>query len=215
LLEWIEFCRRRGCKPLLCTLNVPIRRRVCSGSLVTLNPANVASPEVGGNSAVSIPIVVVLPAPVINKESCPVSRGPRTSRPRLFCGTALTVDPEQSKALARRNTERHVIHGYLVRWEHLCQLVKDNKVAIRLTSQDAILLRNDVFVVKERRRYWSAGRCTASTTTTARDETNKTSPNQNCSRIGMPEFLGRSDMSTRASCMHTKHSLLTTHHLSI
>mmetsp|Transcript_11562 Transcript_11562/g.33249 ORF Transcript_11562/g.33249 Transcript_11562/m.33249 type:complete len:204 (+) Transcript_11562:1130-1741(+) len=43
----------------------PTRRRVFSGSRDTLNPARVASPVVGGNSAVSIPMVVVFPAPFI------------------------------------------------------------------------------------------------------------------------------------------------------
>mmetsp|Transcript_19975 Transcript_19975/g.36280 ORF Transcript_19975/g.36280 Transcript_19975/m.36280 type:complete len:228 (-) Transcript_19975:4434-5117(-) len=43
----------------------PVLRRVCSGSRVTLKPASVASPLVGGNSAVKILIVVVFPAPLI------------------------------------------------------------------------------------------------------------------------------------------------------
>mmetsp|Transcript_15760 Transcript_15760/g.36140 ORF Transcript_15760/g.36140 Transcript_15760/m.36140 type:complete len:209 (+) Transcript_15760:529-1155(+) len=46
----------------------PTRRRVFSGCVVTLKPAKVASPLVGGNSAVSMLIVVVFPAPLIPKR---------------------------------------------------------------------------------------------------------------------------------------------------
>jgi hypothetical protein len=49
---------------LVSSLTRPTSRRTASGSVTTSCPHNVAVPFVGGNSVVSIRIVVVLPAPL-------------------------------------------------------------------------------------------------------------------------------------------------------
>ena len=76
----------------------PMARRTPTASVVMEKPATRASPDVGGNSVVSILIVVVLPAPL--EPSKPKTSPALTERVRA--STAVNVPKRRVRALISR-----------------------------------------------------------------------------------------------------------------